>query len=275
MIRKNVYLLPHLKLSSWRKISLGSWRPNGDSQVYCELVLNAEPALNYLSRLSRESGKKITMTHLVGKVAGLALKEVPDLNSLVSRGKIYPRRDVDIFFHVTHDNTELSGHVVRNIDQKSVTTIAEELSRNAKAIRSGEDPSFKKVKSAWTFIPSLFAGIVLKLISYFSYSLNINLEKLNIPRDCFGGMMITNVGSLGFRNAFVPIAPHTKVSLVLALGRAEPRPFCTNEREVIVQNQMSLCFTFDHRVMDGARGAAFAATIKKYIEDPDLIATRP
>lgn len=271
MITKNVHLLAPRRLSSWRKISMGSWKPNGDSHVYCELRLNAEPALKKMTEISQKSGKKITMTHFMGKVMGKALRDVPDLNVLVRMHKIYPRRDVDIFFHVSVEETELSGHVVRQIDTKKLEDIAQELTKNVSNIKSGNDKEFKKIKDSWKNIPAFMAGKVLDLIAFISYTLNLNIKGTNIPRDCFGSMMITNIGSLGFSSAFVPLAPYTHVPLILALGKTQWRPVCLNDGTIVSQQQVSLCFTFDHRVMDGARGAKLASAIQKYLENPDLL----
>lgn len=271
MISKNVHLLPPRRLSSWRKISMGSWKPNGDSHVYCELRLNAGPALKRIKELSESTGQKITMSHYMGKVMGKVLRDVPDMNCLVRMHNIYPRRDVDIFFHVSLDETELSGHVVRNIDTKKMDDISRELTKNVSVIRTGEDKTFKKIKDSWSMIPSFMAKCVLDAIAFVSYTLNINIQGSNVPRDCFGSMMITNIGSLGFSSAFVPLAPYTRIPLILALGKTEWRPVCREDGTVTSEEQLSLCFTFDHRVMDGARGAKMSAAIKKYVENPELL----
>ena len=271
MITKNVHLLPPRKLSAWRKISIGTWRPIGDSQVYCELRLDAGPALKKIAEKNSTSKNKITMTHFMGKVMGQVLKEVPDLNAIVRWGNIYPRRDVDVFFHVVYDETELSGHVIRNIDQKPLAEISAELTANALTIKKGDDISFKQIKKSWDNIPGLFAKKVLDLIGFLSYQVNINIKGLGVPRDCFGSIMITNIGSLGFSSAFVPLSPYTHTPLVLALGKPEKRPVVDAQGNIIVQEQVSLCFTFDHRIMDGARGAMMARLIKRYLANPDLL----
>ena len=145
MIKKNVELLPPRKLSAWRKISIGSWRPNGDSQVYAELSVSAEPALKRIAELNKSTDSKITMTHFMGKVMAQVLAEVPDLNAIIRFGNIYPRKNVDIFFHVVYEETELSGHVVRSVDKRSFSEISKELTGTAMTIKKGEDINFKKI----------------------------------------------------------------------------------------------------------------------------------
>lgn len=271
MIKKNVELLPPRKLSACRKISIGSWRPNGDSQVYAELRINAEPVLRRIHELNKNTEAKITMTHFMGKVMGKVLSEVPDLNAIIRFGNIYPRKNVDVFFHVVYDETELSGFVVREIDKKSCSTIAKELTGTARTIKKGEDISFKQIKDSWSIIPPIIARYVLDLIGFVSYSLNLNIKGSGVPQDCFGSMMITNIGSLGFSQAFVPLSPYSRVPLILALGKTEKRPVSLPDGSVVSQDQVSLCFTFDHRIMDGARGAKMSYLIKKYMENPELL----
>jgi pyruvate/2-oxoglutarate dehydrogenase complex dihydrolipoamide acyltransferase (E2) component len=271
MITKNVELLPKRRLSAWRKISIGSWRPNGDSQVYAEIRVNAGPALKRIAELNQTTSQKITMTHFMGRVMGRVLSEVPDLNAIVRFGNIYPRKNVDVFFHVVFDETELSGHVVRNIDRKTCTDIAAELSSTVSQIRSGEDASFKKIKNSWRFIPGWLSRYVLDAIGFLSYSLNVNIRGSGVPKDCFGSMMITNIGSLGFSQAFVPLSPYSRIPLILALGKIESRAVVSADGTIGVEEQVGLCFTFDHRIMDGARGAKMAQLIQKYMLSPELL----
>ena len=267
MLKPNVDLLPAVKMTPWRKISVGSWKPVGDSQVYCELDLNAEPALAAIEAHNRSSAQKITMTHFAGKVLGQVLKEAPELNSIVRFGKIYPRRNVDVFFHVVQADKDLSGHVVREIDKKNLAQISSELQRGASEIRTGNDKNFKKIKNSWRRIPSFAAGFVLDFIGFVFYSCNLHLKGLGVPKDAFGSMMLTNIGSLGFESAFVPLPPYSKVPFVVALGKVVDR-VCAENGQAVVRRRISLCCTFDHRIIDGAHGAVMAEKIRHYFANP-------
>lgn len=270
MFKRNVRLTKKSFHSPWNKISIGSWRPVGDSQVYCELRLNTQKVEDYLSKLNENSETKITITHFLGKVMGQILKDVPELNSLIRLNKMYFRDDVNIFFHIAN-GADLSGHRIHKIDKKTVSEISCELSRTAKEVRSGVDPSFKKIKAFWNIAPNWGAKIVLDFISFINYSLNINFKPLGVPVDAFGGLMITNIGSLGFDSAFVPIAPYTRIPMIIALGKIKWNPVCNDRGEIVAKRQVSLCITFDHRVIDGARGSIVAKSLDKYFENPQLI----
>src|SRR5688572_361276 len=98
LFQKNVDLGPPLKLSSWRKIAIGTWRTAGDPSVYAIVEVNVEPALAYIEKLREKTGQKITFTHFVGKSVALVLSKHPELNCILRFGKLYPRKTVDVFF---------------------------------------------------------------------------------------------------------------------------------------------------------------------------------
>ena len=54
---------------------------------------------------------------------------------------------------------------------------------------------------------------------------------------------------------------------ILAVGRIADRVVPVGGRPV-VQPMMFLSVSYDHRIIDGARGAQFLETLAKYIEEP-------
>jgi pyruvate dehydrogenase E2 component (dihydrolipoamide acetyltransferase) len=79
---------------------------------------------------------------------------------------------------------------------------------------------------------------------------------------------ITSLGKLGGLLA-TPIINHPEVA-ILGVHRMEDRAV-VREGQVVVRKMMNLSLSFDHRVIDGHEGAAFAAQIKRYLEDPGLM----
>ena len=106
-----------------------------------------------------------------------------------------------------------------------------------------------------------------ELTSFASYTLNLDLTWAGIPRDAFGSVMITNVGTLGLEEAYVPLVPYSRVPLLLALGAIRETPVARDGR-VEVARTMKLCATLDHRVLDGSHAAAMADLLRAWIEDP-------
>ena len=48
------------------------------------------------------------------------------------------------------------------------------------------------------------------------------------------------------------------------------RPVIKNG-QIVAGKVMNLSFSFDHRIVDGAVGAQFAATLIRFLEDPKLL----
>jgi 2-oxoglutarate dehydrogenase E2 component (dihydrolipoamide succinyltransferase) len=90
------------------------------------------------------------------------------------------------------------------------------------------------------------------------------------PDDTQGGTYtVTNVGTFG--SVFgTPIINQPQVG-ILALGaiRKVPAVIETPEGDFIgIRHMMFLSHSYDHRVVDGASGAAFLQTFKTYMEQP-------
>ena len=79
---------------------------------------------------------------------------------------------------------------------------------------------------------------------------------------------ITSLGVLGGLAA-TPIINHPEVG-ILGVHRAYDRPVVKNG-QVIVRHMVNLSSSFDHRVVDGADGAALVQTLKDMLEHPAMI----
>jgi pyruvate dehydrogenase E2 component (dihydrolipoamide acetyltransferase) len=61
-----------------------------------------------------------------------------------------------------------------------------------------------------------------------------------------------------------PIVNHPEVA-ILGIGRIAPRPV-VRDGEIVVRQVGAIAVTFDHRVVDGARAAAFGLTVIRRLE---------
>jgi 2-oxoisovalerate dehydrogenase E2 component (dihydrolipoyl transacylase) len=79
---------------------------------------------------------------------------------------------------------------------------------------------------------------------------------------------ITSLGVLGGLAA-TPIINHPEVA-ILGVHRAYDRPVVRNN-QVAIRHMVNLSASFDHRVVDGADGAALIQALKTMLEHPSLI----
>jgi len=92
----------------------------------------------------------------------------------------------------------------------------------------------------------------------------------SITRDELTGSTFT-ISSLGAMGgiAATPIINHPEVA-ILGVNKAIERPV-VRHGQIAIRRMVNLSASFDHRVVDGADGAAFVQCIKQYLEHPATI----
>ncbi|MCB9683686.1 MAG: 2-oxo acid dehydrogenase subunit E2 [Alphaproteobacteria bacterium] len=269
----NIALVRKTDLSSFRMIAIGTWRTTKDPSVYGAIELEMDETLRYLEALRAATGKRVTVTHLMAKAMGIVLSEMPDANAILRFNRIYLRQSVDVFFQVAMKDPvtgqiDLSGLTIREADRKSMPEIVDEFERVAAKVRAGKDEEKERTRTTFKSLPGFLVGPLLDAISLLIYTLNLDLSFLGLPKDPFGSAMVTNVGSLGLEEAYVPLVPYSKVPLLVAVG-ALKRTVAVREGDVIEPvTVMRLFATFDHRILDGAHAAKMAGTLHRIFADP-------
>ena len=81
-----------------------------------------------------------------------------------------------------------------------------------------------------------------------------------------GSITVSNLGAFGIENFYAIINPPQAV--ILAVGTIVKKPVVNAQDQVVVGYRMTLALSADHRVVDGAAGAEFLATLKKSLETP-------
>ena len=83
---------------------------------------------------------------------------------------------------------------------------------------------------------------------------------------------ITSLGKLGGLMA-TPIINHPEVA-ILGVHAMQKRAVVLDGDggdQIVARRRINLSLSFDHRLIDGHEGAAFAQAIKAYLEDPELM----
>ena len=181
--------------------------------------------------IARQGGK-LTLTVLIMKAVIAALRQFPDFNSSLdeANGEIVVKGYHHMGVAVSTEHGLLVP-VIRDADRKSITELAEELTRTAQRARQGE------------------------------------LKR----EDMQGGTFtITNPGPLG-GDSFTPIINYPEAAILgVGSARLEPvvvgdRDDFTLEARL----RVPLCLVYDHRLNDGASAARFLHTIVETLHDPD------
>jgi len=253
----------------WRKLAVHTWSPPRDPSTYALVDVPMRAAIAYCDRLRAESGVHVTVTHLTVKGVALALAQFPQMNGIVSRGRIMLRDSVDIFMQVaTSGGAELSGLKIANADRKSVLEIAREAEDRIARIRACRDQQVERTKSVLDRVPARILGRMMRIIAYLVYDLDLDLSRFGVVKDEFGTAMVSNVGVFGIRAACGPLVPFSRTPMVILMGAVEDRVVVEDGRPV-VKPMMTLGVTLDHRFMDGFHGGAMARTTREFLENPE------
>ena len=94
-------------------------------------------------------------------------------------------------------------------------------------------------------------------------------EKKLQPHEYTGSTFsISNLGMFGIEEFTAVINPPE--AGIIAVGAVEERPV-VRDGELVVRPRMRVTMSCDHRVIDGAQGARFLATLKSFLEEPAAI----
>jgi pyruvate dehydrogenase E2 component (dihydrolipoamide acetyltransferase) len=90
------------------------------------------------------------------------------------------------------------------------------------------------------------------------------------PEEFQGGTFtVSNLGGMGIDSFSAVINPPQ--GFILAIGRITRTPVIDEGDQIVVGHRMSITMSCDHRVIDGALGAAYLKELRHLLENPTLL----
>jgi pyruvate dehydrogenase E2 component (dihydrolipoamide acetyltransferase) len=256
------------KLSGWRRVASAMWRAPDDPQIFGSLDVDAGPVLAFIAR-ARAAGHHLTATHMVGRALAHVLHEVPDLNVRIRRGRVRPRRSVDVFFiTAVAKGHDLSGVVIADAANKPAIAIARELTERATAMKQGHDRELAQTKKMLDRTPAWLLRSAMKVTAFLTQELELDLPALSLRRAPFGSAMITSVGMFGLPQGFAPLAWMYDVPVLILVGEITQRPVAVDGR-VEVRDILPITATIDHRYADGWHVSQAMKAFREYLAAPE------
>lgn len=252
-----------------RRIAVATWRPSADGRIYTRAELDVTAALAYVAEVRASSGERITLTHVVGAALGRCVAAVPEFRARVIFGRIVPHPTCDIGFAVDvaagHD---LAPVQVRAVDRLTPLEVARQVDHAAARLRAGSDDRHNRSSAivrrapSWAMRPLISAAGVL--VGGFG------IAAFGQPGFPLGTAFVSNVGTLGLDEAFMAPIPFARASLYLAIGAVRDVAAVV-DGAVVVQPQLVLVATADHRLVDGAHAGRLATLMRQLIAEPKLL----
>ncbi|WP_426730359.1 2-oxo acid dehydrogenase subunit E2 [Myxococcus faecalis] len=259
-------LRPKPRISSFRKLALGSWAAPYDPTVYGSLTVRMDRALAYMDAFQRGTGTRLTVTHLVLKALAVALRRCPDANAVLRFHRLYLRERATVaalLRDTSGGEAPWSAVRVADADLKGLRDIVAELEAGPRDVAAAS--------RGWRWVERMPGPLMrgfTRWVSFLAVTLNVDLSRFGLPRDAFGAAIVTDVGALGLDAAYLPLVPFTRAAVFLAPG-AVREVAVVEQGRVVVGKVMSLNASIDHRFIDGFHAGVLANTLKELLEDPE------
>jgi hypothetical protein len=269
---QNIEIGERSRLTSYRRMALASWRSPRDPSTYAPLTLRMDAAEAFMAGV--ESEVPLSITHYVAKVLGDCLSRNVLLNNVLLGTTLYQRAGTHLFITTltrTKRGNDLAGFQIPDIATHSLTDVAALTQQQVEALRRNEVPHILRGQRRLERLPTIIAAPVFRIIEFLQYTLNLSLAAIGIPRDPYGSAIITNIGALGLDQAFIPLSPYARCSLIVGIGKPKPMPFVEGDA-VVVAKGVTITFTMDHRYADGADGGKLLRRFRKVFENPTAFA---
>jgi hypothetical protein len=235
-----------LHMSTFRKIAVSLWAHHGDPSVYGFVELD-------ISDLK----KKSELMAYVIKSLGETMHMNPDLNTFVRWGRIESRKEksISVMVNICHAHkNDLSALNIENVHLLTIEEIKEIISNKACQVRANRDAHLGPMLKIIRYLPRPLMKTLLKIYEFFIYELDTRLGLSFLPHRPFGSIIVSNVGSLGIKNALLPLVPLARASLMVSVGRFSKEPRI-KEDSIFARDIVQLGITFDHRLFDGSHAA--------------------
>jgi pyruvate/2-oxoglutarate dehydrogenase complex dihydrolipoamide acyltransferase (E2) component len=116
-------------------------------------------------------------------------------------------------------------------------------------------------------VPSSIVNILIHVVAFLSYNLNIAIPAMAIEKHQFGSMLLTNVSGFGIKEVYGPLSNFTRNIATVVLCAPELRPTVI-EGKIEVRKKLNLMITFDHRYQDGSGVPAMLGAMRDVWMNP-------
>jgi len=203
----------------------------------------------------------------------------PGINRFVSGQKIFARNDVQVVMTIKKKLSLDSPDTcikVRFEPDDTVDEVYEKFNKVVTEIKNQPDDktSFDKLNKILSLIPGLLCRWTVKLLNFMDY-FGWLPKKLLWLSPFHGSMIITSMGSLGIRPIYHHIYNFGNLPIFIAYGGRRSVVKVDSEGKASTKKYIELKVVTDERICDGYYYASAFKLIKRYVENPELLETKP
>jgi hypothetical protein len=239
-----------------------------ESAVYQETTYRVAAARAWLKAYNRAHRPRATLFHLVSYACAQALHARPRLNRFVSGGRLWQRRGVQLSFVAKQAFTDEGADATVKLRAGAGEPFAAWSARLGSEVEAARGPAraIDRELALVLRLPGPLVGLLVRLAKA--------LDRWNLlpwfmmeHDPMYASLFLANLGSVGVSDAFHHLYEYGTVSIFGAVSAVRRAPFAEGER-VVVEEALSVRWTFDERIDDGFSAARSLALVQRMVEDP-------
>ncbi|MCC6722536.1 MAG: 2-oxo acid dehydrogenase subunit E2 [Bacteroidia bacterium] len=253
----------------WRVTAATIYKKSVDSKLFGSVEIDITDLEKFIDQ-KRKTGLKVTLTHIIFLATAKAVKEIPQLNTYVKRGKICPQNSIDGTISVLLKNGEMGSVRIENANELNLSEVVEISRKKIKSARKGIENKTMKLKSAFSFVPWPLNKWIAEILRNLVTNWGLSIPKLGISSNTFGSFFLTNIGSVGLNVGYPALMPYANVSFVLVMGGCSIKPWVVNG-EIVPRKILNMSAALDHRVVDASHAGKLFSYLKHAINNPHIL----
>lgn len=259
-----------------RKVCIGGWRKPEDPSIYSLVEIDMEPTLALLPKYESKYKVKIKLEHLVGKAVIFAISQVPEVNAIVRKGRLYQRQHIKLVYEYfidrkadnSNDPLGVITYAFDECENLSLATLAKKVNQKYNDLMENKDQEVIQTIKPFKYIPWRLMRFYLNFISWLIYDLKFNLPFIKIPTDPFGSALVLHFDNIEIDNYMVALSGCTRIPLAFSVGSLQIKPVVV-EGKILPRRVMVVAITMDHRIVNGIAPLQLVKHFKECFLDPE------
>jgi hypothetical protein len=260
--------------SAVRQIMPYLMRGRNEAVVYHETRYDLTRTLPWLAAqnaaLPADSGKKITLFHLLLFAYARTLHQRKGLNRFISGSRIWQRKGVWISFAAKKafaDDAPISTVKLEFPEDITFQQVVERTSGTVGGVRRGEK---RAVDTELKLALALPVPMIRMLIGFMRWLDSMNLLPGAMIRTdpMYASLFMANLGSIGIGDVYHHLFEYGTVSLFSVVGRVEKMIFIDDNGAPAVRDGVKICWSLDERINDGFYCVNSLKIAQQIVENP-------
>ena len=259
----------------WRRLAATLFDAPHSGRILVRTEINAEPVEAHLAA-TPGAQRAVGFLPFVAVAAARAIAEdAPEMNGYLERGRVRNRDGVTVSITApVPGQGGLLAIPLRDAHRQSATALAATLRGQIRGVRdrAKRGPMAEYVLSG---LPWPLRRGVFRAARGLAH-LGVPMGRFDLAPQSYGALVVTSMEPLArgtteatgrFTEAFVPLFPAARNASLIAVLPPRPLP-AVIDGAVVVQRRAVLCFTFDHRLVDGLEVGRFIQGVGRRLQDP-------